>query len=140
MSDYINLIVGDDSGDGHSMTKTVTISTDRSSQEIEKLFELVSKKYSLDNLCSEYEDNLVTNEHFERVYVNLGKDKAIELYGSPSDEDWDNPDNYGIYNQIDHCQFIDIVIGLMNAEDPKANIKLADIPTIAIGGYGLFFL
>lgn len=144
MSNYINLVIGDDGGDGHNMTKTVTISTDKPSHEIEKLFELVSKKYSLHNLCSEYEDNLVTNEHFDLVKVNLGLDKAVELYGaSETNEDWNDVElqhNEGIYSEIDQYQFINLVIALMNAEDPKANIKLAGIPALEIGGYGLFCL
>lgn len=138
MNHIISLVLGDWSGDGHSKTDIVNISSNLSKKEIEKAYSLGTKKIGFDlinDVCADYEDNNLSAEHWE-ILKKFGY-KEDNIPGDPVDE---KDDHAGILVWSDG--FVDLYLFIVKLGNDTFQGKILeekDNPTIRIGGYGLFY-
>lgn len=126
----INLSCGDESGDGHDKSQTVTIEilSNHNINDLITAYELGSKKLGFDftnEVCEEYEDSKILPEYL---------DKLLSL-GFVRDKDMD--EDYGIC-ELNTEEYLRIYLFIVELGNPDIKTKFYVIPTIYIGGYGLF--
>lgn len=146
----IKLIVGDWSGDGHERTEDFLIESNLSQDQIaqaiiqtENLFE-----FTFSDFCSEYEDNTIHScilDKFIEAQI-IDKDFLDDLF---CDEDYDHECHHCETKDEDECvlyyeftpeAFVELYLRLAKYSIPAFEYIYLDdrVPTIEIGGYGLF--
>lgn len=136
MNNIITLVVGDPSGDGHRETDTFTIKTNLSKQELTKAYEKGSKLLGFDfkeHICCEYEDSILPEEELN---ILLGKD--LILKDIVDDYFLQKYKNSGILN-LDSDSYTNIFLFIVKLGNSEFEYTYEKLPTIDIGGYGLFF-
>ena len=130
MHHIIELVVGDWSGDGHCQTATHSIRSNLSKKEILYAYEKGQKISGIGEICTEYEDALLSKEALEKL-LSLGV--PVEIFNDEIEED-------GIaYISVDEYVFIYLFIaGLGEPHFKYEFVEKDHLPHINIGGYGLF--
>lgn len=143
LNHIVNLIVGDWSADGHGLTEIITIHTNLSKKDIESAFKNGSRKINIDfenNLCSEYGDNTIDKEEWNKFIV-----AGLKLENLDGLENWAIK---GIENDLKMQGKVHVwselfahlylfVVKLGNV-DFQYKFSEHDTSNINIGGYGLF--
>ena len=120
---FINLVVGDYSGDGHDKRETITIRSNKEADETRYAFEQENETVQLEQYCSEFED-----QEFPTALIS--KYVSTDLYVVDPDEE---------FSEMDLDTFAEIWMGMARAGDPELVLSVENIPEIFIGGYGLFY-
>ncbi len=117
------LSVGDTSGDGHEKTTKFLVSSPVSCiKEVEEAYKKGVKIVGLDitKECEEYEYNKLTPKACKKLSKFLQENPDVRPEGiTPED-------------------FVKIWIWIANQSNSLAGLLLDDLPTISVGGYGLF--
>ncbi len=129
----INLVVGDWSHDGHSMTEQATIKCNLEKKDLEKAYEKGSKKVGFDlteEVCADYEDMSMPAEIVEKLKA-AGID-ALEY----AEKDEDEEDLSFAYNWE---AFVELWLRIARLGNPELKYEMSssESPNINIGGYGL---
>lgn len=130
----INLIVGDWSHDGHSMTETITISCNLDKKETVKAYKKGTKKVGFDltdDVCSDYEDMSVDPEVIKKMReAGIRVEDFIKQY--EDDSSWSF--------EYDATSFAEVWLQIARLGNPdlEYEINVHDSPNINIGGYGLY--
>jgi hypothetical protein len=125
----VNIVVGDWSHDGHSMTETYTIESNLTGDEIEAAYKKGTEKLGFDlveDCCAEYEDNQVSLEQI----------KMLEASGF--DISKFDKDKNGNYCGIWHDLFVELYLHVIKLGDDSFKWDWTESEDINIGGYGLF--
>lgn len=141
----INLVVGDWSGDGHSKTETVTVSSNLDKSAVLKAYKKGTKKLGFDlsqDVAADYEDNVVSKEQWEK-FAAAGL-TLEDLFGSSKGDIDDATEDlageeapgFGVYAEA----FAHLWLFIVRQGDSnfRYSINETDSPNINIGGYGLF--
>lgn len=136
----INLVVGDWSHDGHGLTKTITISSNLTTKEVESAYKKASKKIDIDlyeNVCHRYQDYILLLKDWEKL-SNAGM--TLDLF---QDENYEaekaaNDKMRGFC--ICPKDFAAIYCFMVKLGNPKFEYIIVpeNNNTIYVGGYGLF--
>lgn len=137
LTNIVELLMGDWSGDGHSQAKSLHFRTNLTAEEIEVAFKTGANKVGLNitKCCEEYEDSYLTKEQFETL----------------KEAGWD-PENCWSYNyakehglldlddafKLSTDEFADIYIFTTYQGNPDFEYEKLNSEQIDIGGYGLF--
>lgn len=131
----INLIIGDESNDGHGKTSTYSIATpgtiDDFNVAYNKACNILGFNFITD-CCNDYEDNLIDFDIAEKL-KNSGIDLDLYLEKWPGLEKTE--DGYGVWTDDYVLLYIEIV-KLGGYTEP---ITIINNNEISIGGYGLFY-
>lgn len=128
----INLVVGDWSGDGHSMTSNVMIHSNLSINQIKKAVEVACTKVGFDftqEICQDYECTRLSDYQAEKL-MSAGIDlhKILEF-----DEE---------LNEWSFCydphKFVELWLEFVKLGNSKFIYEIVEGKNINIGGYGLF--
>jgi hypothetical protein len=139
----INLVVGDWSNDGHSMTETITISSNLKKKDVEKAYKKGAKKLKLDvteDVAADYQDGYIYDDQWKKLAVvgltleNVFDDDRLSL-----DEVTDELEDGGRYFSIHPGAFANIWLFVAQQGNPifRFRVNNDDSPNINIGGYGL---
>ena len=135
LTNQVEIVVGDWSGDGHGKTDTTMIKSSLSGTGIWKAYkkgiEIVG--FDLTEFGSDYEDGYLPTEHYEKL-LELGCTIEVDDY-DPKDADEDKPEKVPLYSE----SYVDLFLFIVGLGDPEFRYKEADTSdSIHIGGYGLF--
>ena len=148
MNNIVSLILGDPSGDGHDKRDVINISSNLNKKEMLSAYETASKKLKFDlinEVCDEYEDNLLSKNHLDILIKNglkiedLGITKKYKYEYDEAVEAFDDEDSDGLNlwnNTYTHLFLFIVKLGNKDFEFKILDGELN--PTINIGGYGLF--
>lgn len=114
----IKLTVGDWSGDGHEKTEDFTIHSSMTQEELSKAIKKL-KLMDIGNDCSEYEDNKLSEKSQKKL------EKAGIVY--------DNEE--GLYPE----SWVQTILECVKHENPGSTFEIVQVPSINVGGYGLFY-
>ena len=128
----IKIVVGDWSGDGHSMTSEYTYDCSINKEELQKAFKEGSEiiGFNLSDICEDYEDNKISEDCVEKVFNHLPdfnfEDFTKEEYDNECDLTLTPDDFVKLYFEIARLgkNFI---------------YNKVESESINIGGYGLFW-
>ena len=130
MNSLINLVVGDWSHDGHGITDTTLIRSNRNYDDLIKAYkagcEIVG--FELDNICRSYDDGELPVDNAEML-----RDAGFDLNTLEGYEGVDE----AIY--ITSEDFTIIYLAICQMGDPKFLYEYVTAYPIHIGGYGLFY-
>ncbi len=124
----INLIVGDWSGDGHTITENVTISSNCSVDSIRLAYKEGCKILGFDfseTVCREFEDRFVPEEIVEKLAehgIKVKLDEVIDKY------------------ELDTKSYTSLYLQIAKLGNDGFNYYIVSGQTINIGGYGLYEL
>ncbi len=127
----INLVMGDQSGDGHGRTEHVTIISNLEKKDIEIAYKAGAKKTKVDlskNIACDYEDNKISKEIIEKL-IKFGFKGLDYVVGSD--------DCYSLWS--DTYSYLWLFLVSVGNPDFKYEVINDDSPDIDIGGYGLFY-
>lgn len=128
----INLVVGDWSRDGHSMSETVTILSNLDKESVEEAYKLGTLKVGFDlteEVCSDYEDMSVPDDVIRKLKaVGINPDAFIEQDG----------DQWSFH--YDYEAFARLWLRIAELGNSTLRYETTDdeSPDINVGGYGLF--
>jgi hypothetical protein len=139
----VNLVLGDWSHDGHSMTETVTISCNLDKKALESAYKKGTKKLGVDvdeDVASDYEDSTISFENWQKFAAagmtleQLFDDNDYDV--KESTEAVDNEEAFNIY----HSAFVKLWLFTAKQGNPEFEYTIEEdnSPNINIGGYGLF--
>lgn len=117
----IQLITGDESGDGHGMVETVIIESNLNRDELVDAYRKGCAIIGFDfaaECCSESEDNEISDEHHEKLAAHISED-FLKL-------DWMTTD-----------YFVQIYLEICRLGDPTLVCRESGLPSIYINGYGI---
>jgi hypothetical protein len=124
---FVNLIIGDYSGDGHKQMETITIESNLTILEINEAYNKGIEKLGFDFVAecfAEFEDHSIDDSKYR---------KLIEL-GMP-------PDLINEYLETDsNEEYLFIYLFIVKLGNPEFIYSEVNIPKINVGGYGLFYL
>lgn len=130
MNTMIQIMVGDMSGDGHNITETTSIKSNKSYDDVREAYKKGCEIVGFDlteTVCKEYEDS------------HLDEDKAIALQNAGFDltdlQDFD--DDLEDINLIAE-DFLTLYLNICQIGDPSFQYEYASMRQLKIGGYGLF--
>ncbi len=144
MSNYtINLVIGDWSGDGHSMHQTITIESNLHVDEINKAYEKGCDILGIDfvdNICESYQDNLLSLEDWEKFSSCGLKLEDLFKHNSYGSREATESLECGDDIPLDVRAFVQLYLFIIQQGNSEFRFKF---PTktktdIKIGGYGLF--
>jgi len=127
----INLVVGDWSHDGHSMTEQSTIKCNLDKKGLEKAYKKGSKKVGFDlteEVCEAYEDMSVSDDVVEKLRTaGIKPEDFIENEGG----EWSFAYNWEAFTEL--------WLRIAKLGNPNLEFEMCsnDSPNINIGGYGL---
>lgn len=148
---------GDPSHDGHGQSEKVIYLSNKSSSEIDKLWEQAQAKFGISfgwgygvtfsedkpliSVCAEYEDSHMPYEAFRRL-----TDMGITVFGGEFDnitteDEWDDATDSEIYMEV--YDIFDIQMQMMKSIDETLEYQKIgnDYRTTNVsGGYGLFYM
>lgn len=143
LTHIVNLVVGDWSHDGHSITETVTVATNVSRVQLYKAYKTGAAKVGLDleeEVAADFEDNLVQIEQWRK----------LEAAGLTLESVFNSKTCYELKNArqalaaglpfhvyVEDYARIWLFIAQLGNPDVQYKVKPVDIATINIGGYGL---
>lgn len=140
----ITLVVGDWSGDGHSITKTIDIKTNVTTGELLEAYQAGVKKIGIDlskQICSEYGDFRISYDQFlkliafSELYDVFSEECEEEIKAIKTQEDFTESD----CNYLDYEKYAKLYLGVAKVGNPTIKYKFATkTQRINIGGYGLF--
>lgn len=81
MDNIITLVLGDPSGDGHGQSESINIASNFNANEITNAYKLGTKKLGFDfcnEVCSEYEDNLLNSRRWNKLKKLGYQNKVLE--------------------------------------------------------------
>lgn len=123
----INLLLGDWSGDGHSITETVTIECNRNVETLKMAYERGVELTGINltkDICSDYEDNKVSSEIIE----------TLKVFGMVDLPDTYDEDSYSFWTDT----YANTWLFIAKVGDPELEFKIVKNQSINIGGYGLY--
>lgn len=139
----VNLVLGDWSGDGHSMTETVTIRSNLDKKALEAAYKKGAKKLGVDvedDVASDYEDATISVEQWQK-FADAGMtleqlfDGAEYETKEAQEAIDDEEDNFGIW--CDAFSRLWLFTAKQGNPEFEYTIEKDDSPNINIGGYGL---
>jgi hypothetical protein len=133
----IEMVVGDWSNDGHGMTDKYHIEANASHLELAKAYEVGTKIIGFnftDEVCSDYEDNVIKSEHREILVQHGFKGELADYLEEHSGYFDENKDFVEVYMFIVELGFKSLYGTALEWSFINANI-----PQLKVGGYGLFF-
>lgn len=125
----IEFIVGDTGGDGHEKTSSIIVESNFDKNKI-----LQTLKYVKNDLGFDIRDEL---EEYEVSTLDLDKSLKLIEYGIDTD---------GIDQEEDGClcfyydSYVGTILNLVKIKDPSFEYSIIELPSIDVGGYGLFYL
>lgn len=139
----ISLVLGDWSGDGHLITKTVHIKTNVTVDELDEAYQNGVKKVGIDlseKVCRNYGDYRLPYDSFlkliafSELHDALFENYEEEIKAIKTEEDFTESD----YNYLDYERYAKLYLGIARVGNPNIRYKFVENPSINIGGYGLF--
>lgn len=127
MNNIICLDLGDWSGDGHGITSSIYIKSSLSKEELEIAYREGTKIVGFDfinEVTEEYEDSTLKLEHQQKLY-----EKGIDIWGGEPTED---------IEYLETRTFAEIYLEICKLGISVFNYEIFRLPTLHIGGYGLF--
>ena len=129
----ITLVVGDDSGDGHSRKESYPIEVNVSLEEFLKAFKKGSKKLGFDlrDECEDYQDSELSDKAVDSLVTNgiVNQDRmTLTSSGKVVIED----------DCIWAESFMMLYTEIVRLGNPKITFGKTKSPNLHIGGYGLF--
>lgn len=128
---YINLVVGDWSGDGHCQTKTIQVQSSLNMNELQAVYKKAAKKTKVqfvDAVAAEYENNMISEDDFKKLQsAGIVMD---EIFFRDENGEWDY--------SLDETSFATLYLEMIKLVHPTFVYTIVDNPGIMIGGYGLF--
>jgi len=127
----INLVIGDWSGDGHCQTETIQVESSLNKNELQVAYEAAAKKTKVrlvEAVVSDYEDNMISETDFKKLQkAGIVMD---EIFFKDEEGNWDY--------SLDATSFAMLYLEMIKIVNPAFKYAFPDVPTIRIGGYGLF--
>ena len=137
----ISLVVGDWSGDGHSMTDTIVIESSLDKKALGAAHQAGAKKLdiNMDDLCASYEDATCPADVWKKLKdAGIDNEQPIRSMLADMDDKYslDEDGNASLYPE----SFAAIYLFLAKQGDPNLQYSVVEDRTsrINIGGYGLF--
>lgn len=123
----IEIEIGDRYGDGHGMHDRFVYESNKTVEEIQKLYNKAEKIIGVDivDLCQEYEACGISTDDVTLL-------NAAGINTSLLDEAYDE----GFYFVTE--TYVDIYLQMVKVADPSFEYNLVTLSKIEIGGYGLF--
>jgi hypothetical protein len=132
LSHIINLIIGDNSRDGHEKTETITISCNLTKAQLEKAYTAGAKKLGFDlsvDVARKYKDSSISEDFVKKLRA-VGIDPTEFL--EQDDGGW----SFGYPS----TSFIELWLRIATLGDPSLVFEymVKTRSDIFVGGYGLF--
>lgn len=143
LTENVDLVVGDWSGDGHSITKTVGIKTNVTIEELRKAYQNGVKEVGVDlseKVCRNYGDYRLSYDIFLKLIAfgelhdALFENYEEEIKALKTEEDFTESD----YAYLDYERYAQLYLGIAKVGNPAIKYKFVESQSINIGGYGLF--
>ncbi len=130
----IQLVIGDWSGDGHEITRSVTAHSNIPADELKAAYDLGVKATGVDltrDVCSDYRDSSLSAEVLAKL-VAAG-------YAIPGMENLSGNEIFDDTQYLDPEEFAGIWLFIARKGNPELRVDLVENDArINIGGYGLF--
>lgn len=134
MEHLVKVVLGDWSGDGHSITDSEVIQTNLTSNEIVKAYYEGSKIVGFnlsDDACCDYQDSLLRGDQVKKL-----RDAGINLDYDDSHEDPIEDEEDGVSLLAE--EFLELYFEICKLHRPDLQYKIVKLSQINIGGYGLY--
>lgn len=138
------IVLGDWSGDGHSISERYLISTNKTNHEITLAYEQACQKvgWNFHDLCEDYEDNVISTEKLEQMESVLGMNVFnSDIFNSDIDIDKnEDGDGYCFYSD----SYLKLLLAFIKSQDPDLILEVVVDKTAKLivkhcsFGYGLF--
>lgn len=133
----ITLLTGDPGGDGHEKTDSVVITSNLSPKELEEAFIRGEKVIGIDfaNQFRDYESNQLPFEMIQKMSKHF--DTGFNV---PQDIDPNEVDSSRYDETLCSSEYTDLWLEIAKIGNPELVYEYCKTgPTLAIGGYGLFY-
>lgn len=145
---FINLVIGDWSGDGHGLTETVMIKTSLTAKQINTAYNAGCDKIGFNlitSVCRHYDETRLDYDYYKKLkesgfdFRGFGWDKKTVAWikefesGQLDDSDGNEPELY-----LNQEQYLAIYLFFIKIGNPDFNCLKIDGSEVRIGGYGLF--
>lgn len=138
----LQLVLGDWSHDGHNQTDFILLNTNLSKDEIKDAYALAIKKLGFDftqEVCSEYEDNLLYEKHLDLLLLQgfkIGDLGLLDEYSKKEAVKFFNKKikTLKLYTE----EYLNIYLFIIKLGNPNFKYKIIEDSWIDIGGYGLY--
>jgi hypothetical protein len=130
MGNLIDLTAGDWSSDGHGMTTTCLVACNVGLDELKIAHDIGAGVIgiNLSELCSDSED-----DHIPTGLIATLEEHGIHL---EYEDDYPESKDYKLLESPD--EFARLYLEIAKLGDPSIHYEVLNLPTVNIGGYGLF--
>ncbi len=137
MNSLLEVVVGDGGGDGHSVSDTFIISSNKSVEETRAAYEaakaIVPEDFQPTTICQWYEEDTLESEFYDKLYNYYFKDHP----------NWVGSEEVGDYNgeiRVEPSWMADIVCAFIGKGNADIEVKIFPVSSLTqdVIGYGLY--
>lgn len=145
LTNLINLVVGDLSGEGHGIHTSYVIRSSLSKKEMNKAYKNAVKNAGFDlvkKICAEYEDCQIPEKYRAKLLAIPEVYNLLKSWQEESDVDEEVNSNSLFSFDVEDHSWLAIFLAFTKSGNPKFEYEIMDdkeLETVHAGGYGLFY-